>query len=227
MIAVIDVLNSILGGRPEAAKMLLGSVRTWAYGGEAFGGAMTCEVFARQPSQFSATPHVVQTDRGMALFDAADGDGSLAIFADLYNGKIGRLWRLGGGTRDATAEAGLFVAADHVMSQIRSDVAFQCDDHPDLNPDAASSLLRVASETAHLDRDGENDVVEGRAFVVRAFSEGDRAAALFFIEQARGEDKRQRRRFYAAAAFRFSSAGLTHQHSVIDRPSETDPRFRL
>ena len=227
MTSPLETISDLLAGRPSAAQALLGPCRTSAYGGEAFGGVMACEVFARQPSPLSPNVHLVATDAALAVFDVDAEGREQAVFADLFDGRLGRLWRLGGGATDGAAEPALFMASDPVMTQVRSDTAFLGSDHPELDNDAVPALLELARLVAHLHREGGAEVVEARAFVVRAFNADDRAAALFFVEQALGPDVRRRIRFWAAAAFRFSAAGLTHHRIVQDRVEAPAPRFRL
>ena len=227
MSAALQTISEVLAGRPEAAQALLGPCRTWAYGAEAFGGVMACEVFARQPSALSPDTHVVAAETAMAVFDVDPEGREQAVFADLYGGAIGRLWRLGDGETDSAAEPALFMASDHVMTQVRTDTAFAASDHPNLDAAAIPALFELTGLVAHTDRDGGAPVVEARAFVIRAFSEGDRAAALFFVEQALGADVRQRPRFLVGGAFRFSAAGLVHHRIVHDRVASPPPRFRF
>ena len=227
MSAALQTIGEVLAGQPKAAQALLGPCRTWAYGAEAFGGVMACELFARQPAPLSPDTHVVTAETAMAVFDVDAQGREQAVFADLYGGAIGRLWRLGDGVVDAAAEPALFMASDSVMTQVRTDLAFAASDHPNLNAAAIPALLDLTGRVAHADRDGGAPVVEARAFVIRAFSERERAAALFFVEQAAGADVRQRPRFLVGAAFRFSAAGLVHHRIVQDRVAPPPPRFRL
>lgn len=221
MKAPIDVIRHLLLGQPETASNLLAACRTQAYGAEAFGGVMACQMFSRQPAALSREPHLVAANQALAIFDI-DGDGrEQAIFADLYNGYVGRLWRLGGGETDAEAEAGLVVAVDAKLSQLREGVALSPGDHPELDPAALPALRELAASVAKMNPCGGGALIDGRAFVVRAFTEGDRGAALLAVTTPSGAH----RQVHAAASFRFTASGLTHSQVVFDRVPKPSARL--
>jgi hypothetical protein len=217
--APADIIRNLLSGRPDVASHLLAACRTQAYGAEAFGGVMACQMFARQPAPLSREPYVLATDQNLAIFDADAKGQEQAIFADLYDGHVGRLWRLGAGTTDSDAEPALAMAVDVMMSQLRAPVALSAGDHPRLDPAATAPLRQLAAAVATMNPQGDGAIVDGRAFVVRAFTQADRGAALLAVSQPG-----RTRQIYAAASFRFGAAGLTHSSIIFDRAPQPAPR---
>ena len=169
-------------GTTGQSPQLIGNCKCeWAgaeiYGEEAIGEA------------FRAAPMVAQED---ALFlesaqHAAWFTGNSLLFADLYDGRIGRLWRLGPGETPAL-EPAVSVAFDPDLRQPRGGVYARAEDHPLLAPaqfpaiEAAAAGLIAAPAGARQHR--------ARAFLVRAFSAGERAAALFAVHRLSGGEVR-------------------------------------
>ena len=163
-----DAMVALAAGDREAvrrADRLLGSCRLMWAGAEAFGEEAVLELFRASPLDL-ADATLVETGRSAALV----GDDA-ALVADLYEGRIGRLWRIGSG-EPPEAEPFVAVAFDPDLRQERGHVHFRAEDHPDLPGDGREALL--AAGRTLIDVPGAH---RARAFAARAFGEGGRAAA--------------------------------------------------
>ncbi len=148
----------------------------------------------------------VTTDTGCALI----GD-EAALVADLYDGRLGRVWRLGPGEPPA-AEPFVAVAFDPDLRQERGHVYLDTADHPELAPDAVAGV--AAAGQAMIDRRGAA-LHRARAFTVRAFSAGERTAALFAVHQLGGGAVRQADFGYAAALIDAGETRLVRDHRPV------------
>ena len=205
----LDTLVALSRGDPAAAQGLLPAARAHAFGAEALGPASIVELFARNPRPLSAAPSVVVAPQTLSAFDADAEGAEQAFVADLHDGLIARLWRVGEGASDITAEPLHALAVDAFLDQRREAVALRLEDHPDLDAAAASALREVAA-TAVRGPDVDHALAQTRSLVVRAVSRADRAGALL---QVAGVGLAPR---FAAAAFRFRGDDLTHARVVWD-----------
>lgn len=204
----VDLVRALLAGLPGGEEALAPAVRAEAFGAEAFGALAVAELFALDPVSLSPRPHVVRTAEGMALFEADADGGGVAVFADLFDGVIGRLWRLGAagaGAHAAPAEPAAAVAFDPFLSQARDGASFCGSDLRELDPAGQAALEEVVKRVA------ANVGLRGsRVLVARAFGAGEGAAALLV---ACGVGARHR---YIAVAFRYDSGALLHLQAVED-----------
>ena len=183
-----DVMRALARGERPGDRLLGACRLEWA-GAEAFGEEAILELFAAAPLDLAGA-QAVETATGCALI--AD---DVALVADLYGGRIGRLWRIGAGEPPGV-EPIVAVAFDPDLRQERGGIYLRVEDHPDL---AADALPRVtAAGEALIDR--RNLVAHrARAFAVRVFSAGERTAALFAVHHLSTGAVRQAGFAYAAA----------------------------
>lgn len=171
--SALETITAIGVGRPT--DRLLGNCRL-AIGGydgfgiEAIGNAFRCDPLAVEEGATTAD------ERHFAI--VADGQG---LFADLYDGNVGRLWRVG---RPAPHPPEPFVAVafDPDLRQKRGDLAFAADDHLGLDDDAGGRVREAG--LALLDHD--TTAWRSRGFCIRAFGSKTSGAALFAIYRMSG-----------------------------------------
>ncbi|WP_195908663.1 hypothetical protein [Novosphingobium sp. Gsoil 351] len=177
------------GRRPEQDG-LLGNARCEWQGVEFLGEEAILAQFARQRFDCQGIAFHVETASGAAWIGT-----DAALFADLYDGRIGRLWRLGAG-HPGKLERAVSVAFDPDLRQDRGEVAFRAEDHPELVTESAAALRSAASAALQtLARDGALRV---RGFVTRAFGNGTAAAALVAVYVLSDDAPRRLLRGYAA-----------------------------
>lgn len=218
--SALDTIRALSRGDASGAGGLLPACRAQAFGAEAFGPAAIAELFGRNPCPISATPAVVAGATALSLCDADAEGREQGWMADLHDGRIARLWRVGEGEGDAQAEPALAFAFDAFLSQDREPVALRPEDHPELPPDAAAALLTVAGQAA-LGPDADSPAAQGRAFVVRALSVGDRGSALVCVQ---GPEFLPR---LCIAAFRHAGRILVHSRLIWDATRSAPSRSGL
>jgi hypothetical protein len=189
----LDHLRSLAQGRRPVDDGLLGNVRCAWGGTEILSGEAVLAAFAAQPFSLEGALHEVETAEGAALI-GPDG----ALYADLYEGRIGRLWRIGG-TPAFPPEPAVDVAFDVDMRQERGDLSFRAEDHPSLDPAAAEPLLGGAREMIEEFRlQGKLRV---RGFVIRACGGAHASAVLIALYTLGNEISR-------TASFSFAVLGV-------------------
>lgn len=171
--SALETITAIAAGRPT--ERLLNNCRLAVGGYDAFGVEAIADAFRHDPLTVEQGATVAD-ERHFAL--VAEGQG---LFADLYEGNIGRLWRVG---RPAPhpPEPFIAVAFDPDLRQARGDLAFDASDHPGLADDAHGRVREAG--LALLDRD--TSAWRSRAFCIRAFGTGTEGAALFAIYRMSG-----------------------------------------
>ena len=175
--SILEIL-AVLARGVQPASGVLHNCRFEGFGSETYGIEAIVARFRRAPFDILAAADVVETPRGIAVFD-----GDRAIFADVFDGGIGRLWLLGPDGGDAP-EPGLAVPFDPDLDQAGGDVFLATGDHPDLAPDAAQ---RVAALGRAIVRDV--DGLRTRAFAIRAFGTAAGGAALFTVFRMRPDNR--------------------------------------
>lgn len=175
-----------------ASPMLLGNCKLEWAGTEICGEEAIAEAFQAAPIAVDEDALFVESPHNAAWF--ANGS---ALFADLYDGRIGRLWRLGAG-ETPTREPAVSVAFDPDLRQQRGAVLARAADHPLLDrahlaPIEAAAAELLAPPVGHSQH-------RARAFLVRAFSGGDHAAALFAVHRLSGGAVRSSSFAFAAVA---------------------------
>lgn len=169
----LDTLKTLLSGaRP--AKGLLHNCRFEGLGTETCGIEGVVERIRMAPRTIAPDARVIESSRHIAVFE-----GEWAIFADVFDGNIARIWILGpyafGG-----AEPSLAVPFDPDLAQAGGDVFFAGDAHPDLAVDAAQTVVTLGRAIV-----AETDGPRTRAFAIRAFGAASQGAALFAVFRLR------------------------------------------
>ncbi|MGB6229526.1 MAG: hypothetical protein WBF53_05305 [Litorimonas sp.] len=215
MTAIADLRRIAQGQRPEDDG-LLGSARYRSGSLDLIGEEDILSEFRRQPIDFGDTDVSLASDRSAVLLSDRG-----ALFADLYDGRVGRIWRIGQAAGSATPTPSISVAFDVDLHQSRREwIAFRAEDHPDLASHIQDILLE-ASMT--LLSELSKEALRVRGFVVRAFSDGDAAAALLSVYiLSRGERRSPQSRY---AVVSVPNGGATA--SALDplRESDWTPRF--
>ena len=134
-----------------------------------------------------------------------------ALFADVYGGRIGRLWRLGEGDA-GECERAVSVAFDPDLSQVRGDIAFREEDHPELEPSGMGAIRQAAAVALEPLRAG--GALRVRGFVIRALGDDRAAAALIAVYVLWDDTPRAMQSGYAAVGVAPGRAPL----AVFDRP---------
>lgn len=199
--SVLDHLAAIATGRRPAADGLLGNCRLEWRGAEAYGEEAILELFRTAP--FEPGDGAVTVETGAAAAWIGTGGG---LVADVYDGRIGRLWRIGEG--DASEpEPAVSVAFDPDLRQARGGVLLQSGDHPDLDPDEAAALTDAvhALMAASLP---QGPMHRSRSFVVRAFTGAGGTAALVATHRLTGGAER--------------GGGFGYGALVVDGPAVAD-----
>ncbi|PAX07726.1 hypothetical protein [Sphingomonas lenta] len=169
-----DDLVTLFGGRRPAGGVLQ-NCRMEAGGGDFYGEEAILERCRAVPVELVvAVP--VSGPRGIALF----GDG-VAVVADLYGERIGRIWVVGA-TGPAEPEPAVAVPFDPDLAQARGGVSVDAADHPDVDE---ALLDRLASTGMRLVEEASADgpAYRVRAFLIRAWGEGSRGAGLFALHR--------------------------------------------
>lgn len=186
-------LHSLARGQLPADDGLLGNTRC-AWGGvDLVSEEAILAAFAAQPFDLSGDLHAVETAQGVALIGADQ-----ALYADLYDGRIGRLWRIEGNPPLAP-EPAIDVAFDADMRQERGDLSFRAEDHPRLDATAAQRLATTARGL--LDTMRLQGKLRVRGFVVRAGGDSNTSAALIALFTMSNDTAR-------AASFGYAALGL-------------------
>lgn len=179
MSAALDALRELAAGRP-CDEALLQNCRLEGFGIRVFGREAILELFRRSPIDLPATPDGAWSRRGLlALYEGG------AIFADLHEERLVHLWVLGSALT-GEAEPEVSVARDLDLTQAEGDVFFDPEDHPELAPHDAAALRETIKKSIKVGNADFQDLpsFSRRAFVVRAFSSGQRIAAMIVVAGA-------------------------------------------
>ena len=208
MSAIAAIAAIAMGGTPE---QLLHSCRLEVGGFDAFGVEAISDAFRTDPVSLDGA--TIAEDP--MHFAAVTGD--QALFADLYDGNIGRLWRAG---RPAPHAPEPFVAVpfDPDLTQARGDIQFASSDHPNLADGEARAREAGLAILAH-----DPGAWRSRGFCLRAFGNAGRGAALFAVYRMSGERVRTSGFGYAVAIW----DGAELQFAVDAIPAPGDGRVRI
>jgi hypothetical protein len=206
----IDTLRALLAGDHVEHGRLLPTCTAEAFGAEAFGEIAIRELFARNPVPLSPTPHLILADRYAAVFDADASGCEQALILETYDGRIARIWRLGEGALDVTAEPKLRTAMDPFLNQNRQTVAFDAEDFPYLDPVAAPAVAGALMEAVDC-RLEVTDTADRRVIALRAFSAGPLTAALAQMIGPRTPP------LLIAIALRLDDGGCVRAWRVLDK----------
>ncbi len=170
-----EVLRALAAGK-RPVRGLLQTCRMEAFGSEFYGEEAIVEALRSAPFTISADAIWVDAAGHLCMID-----GEAALIADIAEGGIGRLWRLGGGA-PAVREPRIDVAFDPDLLQARDDVFLALSDHPSLAADAADGVVAIGRSLA---RDWPAEPgrapYRARAFAIRAFGDAASGAALFAV----------------------------------------------
>lgn len=198
--SIAAAIDAVVHGRRHSA--LLENARLETGAGEAFGEEAILSHFARHPLDLSGAVRV-ETAEGFA---AVAGD--RALFGDLYDGHVARLWRLDPAAGEPP-EAAVGVAFDPDLRQARQDVFARIEDHRGPSPVEFEAL--VAADRSLLARRvaGEPPPLRARAWLLRALG-GREATAGLFATHVVGDEPGGR------------SAGFVFAAALVGRSGETD-----
>lgn len=212
----LNNLRALSQGTRPPEDGLLGNARCAWGRGEVLSEESIIAGFAARPFDLEEELLAVETPQGAALV----GD-DRALVADLYDHRIGRMWRVGGGL-EVPPEPAIDVAFDADMSQQRGDLSFRREDHPNLDPSAAERLLGAGRDLIEQVRSEGNLRVRG--FVLRAFGDTKASAALLALFTLGNETQR-------SASFSYAVIGLGPNIDDIrtvrdhSQPRSWTPRF--
>ncbi len=183
MTPAFAALRDIAVGRTPADNALLQNCRLEGFGTRAFGREPILDLFRRAPIDLSDTKEALESPCAILAMQ-----GDRAIYADVCDGRVARLWVLGPEALDAP-ESAVSVPHDLDLSQFEADVMFDYIDHPDLDRSDAARL----TELAHPNRMSGAGLPEfsRRSFVVRAFSATGQTAALIVCAGAHDAVRRK------------------------------------
>jgi hypothetical protein len=208
--SAIDTLRTILSGeRPDGG--VLQTCRLELDGAEAYGEEAILERLRVAPFAMGRNADWIAGERHVA---SAEGD--CAVFADIYGDEVARIWCLRPG-EPARPEPAVAVAFDPDLSQTRGDVSGQQSDHPDLQPGAFPHLIEAGRRLAY---DSETPGYRARAFLIRAFSAGNRHVGLFAVHRLGPGPERAAGFSSAIAVLRTDGPALLSAHMVRDRAGE-------
>jgi hypothetical protein len=212
----LDHLRALAQGTRPAEDGLLGNARSaWGHC-ELLSEESVIAGFAARPFALDGELLAVETPQGAALIG-----NDRALVADLYGGRIGRMWRVGG-HQDASHEQAIDVAFDADMSQQRGDLSFRSEDHPDLVPAAAERLIAAGRNLVEQVRlEGKLRV---RGFVVRAFGSPEASAALLSLFTLGNETQRSASFSYAAIGVGPTDDDTRYVRDLL-QPRSWSPRF--
>jgi hypothetical protein len=212
----LDNLRALAQGRRPPGDGLLGNARCAWGRDELLSEEAILAAFAALPFDLEEELLSVETAQGAALIGE-----KRALVADLYGGRIGRLWRVGLEDGDAP-EPGIDVAFDVDLSQERGELSFRAEDHLELDPAAAERLLTASRGLIEQVR-GEGKL-RVRGFVIRAFGGPQASAALMSLFTLGNETRRSASFSYAAIGI---GSDIEEVQTVYERsqPRDWTPRF--
>jgi len=171
----MTILSNVVGGSHRVLH------NCWLEGGgsDAF-GRDSIEALV-QTLDLGTPVHDLESS-GSAILVGQNGD---ALFADIIGGEVKRLWMIAQGQPRTRACDRTDVPFDTDLDQRGGALAFDPADHPDLAPDHAERIREAAS--SWVKPSAERSLRSLRPFVLRAFSDGDTAAALVAVYGLRGD----------------------------------------
>ena len=136
-------LKAVLQGDTAPDSALLQNARLEGLGASAFGEESIMASLRRAGLSLSAGTDVIESERSLAAFD-----GSVGLYADLYEGRIARLWCLGARRLPRVIVPAISVPFDPDLAQARGAYAFAASDHPELAPRDVEHVAGLAGELA-------------------------------------------------------------------------------
>ena len=212
----LDNLRALVQGTCPSNDGLLGNARfSWGRS-ELISEEAILASFATHPFDLDGQILSVETPSSAVLM----GENS-AVVADLYEGKIGRLWRVGGEVQHPSEKA-IDVAFDVDMRQERGALSFRAEDHFEIDPGAVDVLLSSANNL--IDKIRREGNLRSRGFVVRAFGDKQLSAALLSLFTLDNGLSRSASFTYAVVGIG-SSDGEVHAVRDQSKPRDWTPRL--
>jgi hypothetical protein len=204
-----DELRALLVGQ-RVPGGLLQTVRLELGGAEHYGEEAVLERGRAAPVDLTRVEEV-HGPAGLALV----GDG-VAVLADLYGERIGRVWAVGT-LPSGEPEAAVAVAFDADLQQARASVFLDAADHPHAAPDLLDRLSAAGERLV-----GGEPGYRARAFLIRAWGNAARGVGLFAVHRLGPGPVRPSGWAYAVVLI---TAG--EQRIVADRPAQIVQHHRL
>ena len=190
-------------GLLNSCRLARGGVET--YGAEAIGAD-----YRTSPWRTDGDEDWSEAENHVALVGVSG-----AIFADVHDGWIGRIWHVEPSAPRRCAEPAMPVAFDIDLVQARGDLLLRSEDHPTLTQGAVERVCdlgrSVAGQMPHA------TAFRTRAFLLRAFGDEARGAALFAVHRLGADPVRTSDFSHAIAVWRRDEASI-----VVDAPGLTD-----
>ena len=205
-------LRALAAGVP-LADTILGACRLESGNVDAFGSEAVAAALHRAPLPQAEAATGIDCATAAALMTSEE-----ALFADVYDGRLGRLWRVGQAS-PGQPEPAVSVAFDTDLHQTRADVFVVAVDHPALSVDA---LEQVAAAGRELIRNPAFPAFRIRVFAIRAFGDAAAGAALFACHALAGDPIRTPSLALAVACWHDGNVRI-----VQDQPEERDLRTRI
>jgi hypothetical protein len=207
---VVETICSLAAGHTTASG-LLHTARLSAFGVESYGQESIVAQFRRSPIHLSDAMRIVDGHGHVAVFD-----GDVALFADVTDANIARLWRLGPGD-PATGEPGVSVAFDPDLAQARGDVMFAPTDHPALAAEAQGTVIAAGRTIIE-----SIAAYRARAFCIRSFGTVLSCAGLFAVYRQTGDGAQTAGFVLAAALCEAGNVKIVHdtagEAAIAQRP---------
>jgi hypothetical protein len=174
------VLQQLMRGQAAAAAHLANTLRVEAHGCTTFGRTDAIDSFAARPLAFSNAAQVLLSRQDLAVIDDTADGRSIGAYADLVDGVIARLWVVGVTHVDAAPEPAVAVARDDFMSQLRQRCQGDAADHVELRAGDWPRVVAMADVALNAVQTLQQSPAasSSQVWVMRAFSSGDRLAAL-------------------------------------------------
>ncbi|MBA3811135.1 MAG: hypothetical protein H0X27_05730 [Caulobacteraceae bacterium] len=226
MSRALGALADVAAGRRPADGALLQNCALDGFGVRAFGREPILGLFRQAAMEIGDHALAVEGEAGLLVEHAGQ-----ALFADLYDGNLGRLWLIGGPVL-GRPEPVIALARDLDLDQREGDLIFDRRDFAGLRADHAERLDQIARGLAlPSSRGAPSPVIDAfsiRAIVIRAFSAGTDAAALLVLAGTLAADRRTP--FTTFAALRLAEAGeprvIVDQAGIVrSREAPWTPRF--
>ncbi len=180
--SALETLKALIRGERPASG-LLHTARLDGFGGQAYGEEAILKCFQANQQRVSDDATIIVAPGHLALID-----GNRVWIADLAGDVIARIWRFGPQSTNITPEPRLDVAFDPDLTQARGDVFMAASDHPGLASDAGSIVLQCAQAIVQQYPPGDTNSSRIRVFVIRAFGNRQRGAAVCAVYRLAGSD---------------------------------------
>ena len=210
-------LRALAHGNRPADDGLLGNARCYWGGADLLSEEAILASFAAHPLEFEDDVLSVENAQGAALIGQQG-----ALVADVYHGRIGRLWRLAWQSPDYR-EHSIDVAFDADLRQERGHLSFAPDEHPDLDKAAAQAIVLASRDLIKHVQDHDK-LLRVRGFVVRAFGGPHASAALISLFTLDNQTSRSSQFSYAVIGIGPNPGDVRtiHPHP---QPRDWTPRF--